>query len=56
MNITSHTTVLQALECRANQYRCKGKLQSEDNWLLAWALDETGTINTLQIFVSRRKK
>ncbi len=55
MNIISHDSVLQALECWANRYKRKGQLHSEDNWLLAWALDETGTINTLQ-FLSVEEK
>ena len=56
MNITRHTTVLRPLECQANQYRCKGKLQSEDDWLLAWALDKTGTIDILQILSVEEKR
>ncbi len=48
MNITSHDSILQALKCRVNRYKCKGKLQSKDDQLLAWALDKTGTIDTLQ--------
>ncbi len=49
MNVTSHDSVLRILKNRANRFKCKGKLQGEDNRLLAWALDETGIINTLQI-------
>jgi hypothetical protein len=55
MNITSHDSVLRALKCHANCYKCKGKLQSKDDWLLAWALDKTGTINTLQLLSVEEK-
>jgi hypothetical protein len=56
MNITSHDSDLKALECRANHYKCKGNLQSKDDWLLAWALDETGTIDTLQFLPVEEKR
>jgi hypothetical protein len=56
MNITSHDSVLRVRECRANGYKCKEKLQSEDNWLLAWALDKTGTINTLQLLSVKEQR
>ncbi len=56
MDITSHDSVLRALECWANQYKCKGKLQSEEDWLLAWTLDKTGTINTLQFLSVQEKR
>jgi hypothetical protein len=55
MDITSHDSVLRALECQANQYKCKGKLQSEEDQLLAWTLDKTGTIDTVQ-FLSVKEK
>jgi hypothetical protein len=56
MDITSHDSVLRALECRANRYKCKRKLQSEEDRLLAWTLDETGTINTLQFLSVQEKR
>jgi hypothetical protein len=49
MNVTSHDCILQVLEYWANRFKCKGKLEGVDNWTLAWALDKTGTIDTLQI-------
>jgi hypothetical protein len=49
MNVTSHDCILQALKYQANRLKCKGKLQGVDNWTLAWALDKTPTIDTLQI-------
>ncbi len=49
MNIASHDPVLQALEYRANRFKDKRKLHGVDDRTLAWALDETGTIDTLQI-------
>ncbi len=56
MNITSHDSILRALECQANQYKCKGKLQNKYSWLLAWALDKTGTINTLHFLSVEEKR
>ncbi len=47
MNITSHDSVLTALEHRANWYRCKGKLGDISNCtvLAAAAIDKTGMVN-----------
>jgi hypothetical protein len=55
MDIMSHDSVLRAL-CRANRYKCKGKLQSEEDRLLAWTPDKTGTINTLQFLSVQEKR
>jgi hypothetical protein len=46
MEITSYTSVLTALEHRANRYTNQGRLTGVDDSLMAWALDETGTVNT----------
>ena len=46
MEITSHTSVLTALEHRANRYTNRGRLTRVDDSLMAWALDETGTVDT----------
>jgi hypothetical protein len=47
MNITSHDSVLAALEHQANWYRCKGKLGDIGNRTVSAAatIDETGTVN-----------
>jgi hypothetical protein len=47
MNITSHDSVLAALEHRANQYRNQGKLGDigDRSVSAAAAIDETGTAN-----------
>jgi hypothetical protein len=47
MNITSHNSVLAALEHRANQYRCHGKLGDigDHTVLAAAAIDKTGTVD-----------
>jgi hypothetical protein len=34
----------------------KRKLHSEEDWLLAWTLDETGTISTLQFLSVQEKR
>jgi hypothetical protein len=45
MNIIKHTTVLKALEQRANRFRKKGKMVEAVARAHAWSLDETGTIS-----------
>jgi hypothetical protein len=47
MNITSHDAVLAALEQRAKQYRCYGKVDKigDRNVSAAVAIDETETVN-----------
>ncbi len=47
MNITSHDSVLAALEHRANRYRCHGKLGDIGNHTVsaAAAIDKTGTVD-----------
>ena len=45
MNITSHLTVLLALEARANCFKGRGRLSTLDDKLLSSALDETGTVD-----------
>jgi hypothetical protein len=45
MNVTSHESVLAALENRANRYSNRGSTRGADYNLVSWALDETGTIN-----------
>jgi hypothetical protein len=45
MNITSHQSVLAALEVRANRFSDRNKLSTLDNKLLSSALDETGTVD-----------
>ena len=49
MNIASHDRVLRALEYQANRLKGKRKLHGVDDRTFAWALDKTGTIDTLQI-------
>jgi hypothetical protein len=46
MEITSHESVLAALENRANRFTRWGKLRGVDDNLVTWALDEKGTIDT----------
>jgi hypothetical protein len=46
MNVTSHTSILAALENRASQYSTKGSTHGVSNSLVSWALDETGMVNT----------
>jgi hypothetical protein len=46
MNVTSHESVLAALENRANRYSNRGSTRGADDNLVSWALDETGMINT----------
>ncbi len=50
MNIASHDRVLRALEYQANRLKGKRKLHGVDDRTFAWALDKTGTIDTMQIF------
>ena len=47
MNITSHDSVLAALEHRANQYRNQGKLGDigDHSVSAAAAIDKTGTVD-----------
>ena len=45
MNITSHQSVLAALEARANRFSDRNKLSTLDDKLLSSALDETGTVD-----------
>ena len=45
MNITSHKSVLSALEARANRFSDRNKLSTLDDKLLSSALDETGTVD-----------
>jgi hypothetical protein len=46
MEITSHKSVLAALENCANRFTCRGKLRGVDDNLVTWALDETGMIDS----------
>jgi hypothetical protein len=48
MCTTSHSSVLAALENRARRFRGRGKLTCADDHLVsaAWAVDETGTVDT----------
>jgi hypothetical protein len=46
LNTVKHTTVLKALEHRANRFRKKGKMIEAEACLHSWSLDKTGTINT----------
>ncbi len=45
MNITSHESVLAALENRASRYFNRGPTRGVDDNLVSWALDETGTVD-----------
>jgi hypothetical protein len=45
MNITSHKSVLAALENRASRYSNRGPTQGVDDNLVSWALDKTGTVD-----------
>ena len=45
MNITSHQSVLTALEARANRFLGQNRLSTLDDKLLSSALDETGTVD-----------
>ena len=45
MNITSHQSVLSALEARAKSFSDRNKLSTLDDKLLSSALDETGTVD-----------
>ncbi len=45
MNITSHESVLAALENWASRFSTRGSICGVDNNLVSWALDETGTID-----------
>ncbi len=49
MEITSHESVLAALEDRASRFSCRGKVQGVDDTLVSWALDETGTVDTCSL-------
>jgi hypothetical protein len=46
MEITSHESVLAALEDRASWFSHRGKVQGVDDTLVSWALDKTGTVDT----------
>jgi hypothetical protein len=46
MEITSHESILAALENHANRFTRRGKLRGVDDNLVTWALDKTGTIDT----------
>jgi hypothetical protein len=46
MEITSHESVLAALEDRASRFSRRGKVQGVDDTLVSWALGETGTVDT----------
>jgi hypothetical protein len=46
MNVTSHTSILAALEYQVSQYSTKGSTHGVNNSLISWALDETGTVDT----------
>ncbi len=56
MNIASHDRVLQALEYRVNRFKGKRKLHGVDDRTFAWALDETGTIDTSQILSAKETR
>jgi hypothetical protein len=45
MSITSHSSVLAALENRVNQFRGKDKSMDDHLVLAAWAVDKTGTVD-----------
>jgi hypothetical protein len=46
MDITSHESVLAALENLASRFSQKEKIQGMDDNLVSWALGETGMVNT----------
>jgi hypothetical protein len=54
MNITSHNSVLAALENQANQYRCKGKFGDigDRTVLAAVAIDETGMVDASYLLIN----
>jgi hypothetical protein len=52
LNIISHQSVLQALEYCTSQHRCKRRLNSMDNHLISWALDETQTVADLSLILN----
>jgi hypothetical protein len=45
MNITSHKSVLAALENQANRFSNQGSIRGADANLVSQALDETGTVD-----------
>jgi hypothetical protein len=47
--MTTHMTVLKALEHRATRYQVKGKLSKVEVRSHCWGLDDTGTINTTHL-------
>jgi hypothetical protein len=55
LNTTMHTTVLKALEERAMRYRVRGRLEETSTRTHNWGLDETGTINTSGLLLSREE-
>jgi hypothetical protein len=53
--MTTHMTVLKALEHRATRYQVKGKLSEVEVRSHCWGLDNTGTINMMHIRRSREE-
>ena len=51
MNITRHESVLHVLTQRAQRFHCKLNVTGPKAPHLAWAVDETGTIETLRILM-----
>ena len=49
MEVIRHESILEALSNRANRFRNLGKMTSVDNNHASFALDETGTINTMSL-------